>query len=69
MYIALPVDEKREYHTLAGLLMEHTQSIPQVGAQISIYDYLFEPLEVSSHRILKVKITSLKPQNDNDYEV
>jgi len=69
MYIPLPVDEKREYHTLAGLLMEHTQSIPQVGAQITIHDYLFEPLDVSSHRILKVKITPLKTAEDNDYEV
>lgn len=69
MYIALPVDEKREYHTLAGLLMEHTQSIPQVGAQIHIDNYLFEPLEVSSHRILKVRITPLKTDMDDDYEV
>lgn len=69
MYIPLPVDEKREYHTLAGLLMEHTQSIPQVGAQITIHNYLFEPLDVSSHRILKVKITPLKTAEDNDYEV
>jgi CBS domain containing-hemolysin-like protein len=69
MYIALPVDEKREYHTLAGLLMEHTQSIPQVGAQIHINNYLFEPLEVSSHRILKVKITPLDTEMDDDYEV
>ena len=69
MYIPLPVDEKREYHTLAGLLMEHTQSIPQVGAQITIHDYRFEPLDVSSHRILKVKITPLKTAEDNDYEV
>ncbi|AEX51696.1 TerC family protein [Rahnella aquatilis] len=69
MYISLPVDEKREYHTLAGLLMEYSQSIPQVGAQIPINDYLFEPLEVSSHRILKVKITPPETPSEDDYEV
>lgn len=67
MYLPLPIDEKREYHTLAGLLMEHTQRIPQVGEQLQIGDYLFEPQEVSSHRILKVKITPLKvPEPDDE---
>ncbi|AVX37572.1 TerC family protein [Yersinia massiliensis] len=68
LYLPLPIDDKREYHTLAGLLMEYTQRIPQVGEQLKIGDYLFEPLEVSSHRILKVKITPLKVP-DPDYEV
>jgi len=68
MYLPLPIDEKREYHTIAGLLMEYAQNIPQQGAQLHIDNYLFEPLEVSSHRILKVKITPLKPV-ENDYEV
>lgn len=68
LYLPLPIDDKREYHTLAGLLMEYSQRIPQVGEQLKIGDYLFEPLEVSSHRILKVKITPLKAP-DPDYEV
>ncbi|MCC3703385.1 TerC family protein [Rouxiella badensis] len=67
-YLPLPVEEKREYHTLAGLLMEHAQVIPHQGAQLYIDNYLFEPIEVNSHRILKVKITPLKPIAD-DYEV
>ncbi len=69
MYLPLTIDEKREYHTLAGLLMEHAQNIPQVGTQLPIGNYLFEPLEVSSHRILKVKITPLTSSGDDDYEV
>ena len=68
LYLPLPIDDKREYHTLAGLLMEYTQRIPKVGEQLKIGDYLFEPIEVSSHRILKVKITPLKVP-DPDYEV
>lgn len=69
MYLPLAIEEKREYHTLAGLLMEYAQNIPQVGAQLHIDNYLFEPLEVSSHRILKVKITPLSSRDNDDYEV
>jgi CBS domain containing-hemolysin-like protein len=68
LYLPLTLEEKREYHTLAGLLMEHSQRIPQEGEQLRIGDYLFEPLEVSSHRILKVKITPLSVP-EPDYEV
>lgn len=68
LYLPLPLEDKREYHTLAGLLMEHSQRIPQEGEQLRIGDYLFEPLEVSSHRILKVKITPLSVP-EPDYEV
>lgn len=28
-YVPLPLDEKREYHTIAGLLMEYLQRIPK----------------------------------------
>ncbi|MBH1928429.1 TerC family protein [Serratia rubidaea] len=68
IYLPLPLEEKREYHTLAGLLMEHCQRIPQEGEQLTIGDYLFEPLVINSHRIIKVKITPLQ-QPDPDYEV
>lgn len=65
LYLPLPIDEKREYHTLAGLLMEYSQRIPQTGEQLQIGNYLFEPLEVNSHRILKVKITPLEASEPN----
>ncbi|WP_340610559.1 TerC family protein [Xenorhabdus bharatensis] len=64
LYVPLPLDEKREYQTLAGLLMEHLQHIPQLGEQLKIGDYLFEPMEITSHRINKVKITSLKMEEE-----
>ncbi|GKX59111.1 TerC family protein [Leminorella grimontii] len=59
IYIPIEIEEKRDYHTIAGLLMEHAQRIPEVGEQIKIGDWMYEPLEVSSHRIQKVRITSL----------
>ena len=30
-YVPLPLDEKREYHTIAGLLMEYLQRIPNLA--------------------------------------
>lgn len=57
MTIPLTLDEKREYYTLAGLLMEHTQRVPQVGDELVIEGYRFKILQVESHRIVKVLIT------------
>lgn len=68
VYVPIEIEEKREYHTLAGLLMEHAQRIPEVGEQLRIGNWLYEPLEVNSHRLLKVQITSLlaKPEPDDE---
>ncbi|WP_038913476.1 TerC family protein [Dickeya zeae] len=68
MYIPLQLDEKREYHTLAGLLMEYAQKIPQEGDEVHIDNTLFRVLAVESHRIMKVLII---PETDPqpDYEV
>ena len=67
-YIPIPVEEKREYYTLAGLLMEHTEDIPSVGEIIDIGKWRFEILEVESHRILKVRILPIE-QPQTDFEV
>lgn len=67
IYVPIEIEEKRDYHTLAGLLMEHAQRIPEVGEQLKIGDWLYEPLEVNSHRLLKVQITSLaEPESDEE---
>lgn len=67
MYIELPLNEKRDYHTIAGLLMDQLQHIPQPGEELQLGDYLFRTLEVESHRVHKVKIIPLY-QRDPDYE-
>ncbi len=59
MYLHLPLDEKRDYHTLAGLLMEHMQQVPQEGEEIEIGNYLYRTLQVESHRVQKVQIIPL----------
>lgn len=58
-FVPIELDERREYHTLAGLLMEKSQHIPSVGEIIKLDDYLFEILEIDSHRIVKVKISHI----------
>ena len=63
MYIALPLDEKRDYHTIAGLLMDRLQHIPQPGDTLQLGDWLFHTLEVESHRVQKVQII---PRNQHD---
>ena len=68
-YIPLPLDEKREYHTIAGLLMEHLQRIPKAGEEVQIGLWTLKTLQVESHRVQKVQIIP-PPQNDEwDYEV
>jgi len=54
----LPLDEKREYHTLAGLMMEYLQRIPGVGETVQVGHYRLTTLAVEQHRIQKVRITS-----------
>jgi CBS domain containing-hemolysin-like protein len=65
-YIPVSLEERREYHTLAGLLMEHSQTIPKVGDAFTIDKYRFEILAMESHRIVKVLIT---PLPEPEYEV
>lgn len=55
-YVQLPYDEKRDYHTLAGLLMDSLQHIPHPGEELQIGDYLLRTLQVENHRIMKVEI-------------
>ncbi|MFP1887383.1 TerC family protein [Lonsdalea quercina] len=65
MYVPLKLEEKREFHTLAGLLMEHTQKIPAEGDEVCIDNVLFRVLSVESHRIIKVLVI---PQNEDEME-
>ena len=67
-YVPLPLDEKREYHTIAGLLMEHLQRIPTAGEEVQIGPWTLKTLQVESHRVQKVQIIP-PPQEEWDYEV
>lgn len=65
----LPLDEKREYHTIAGLLMEYLQRIPKHGEEVQVGDYLLKTLQVESHRVQKVQIIPLREDGEMEYEV
>lgn len=58
-FIDLPLEEKRDYQTIAGLLMEHLQHIPTLNESIIISKWQFTVLEVENHRIVKVKINPI----------
>ncbi|EPU4380562.1 TerC family protein [Escherichia coli] len=68
-YVPLPLDEKREYHTIAGLLMEYLQRIPKPGEEVQVGDYLLKTLQVESHRVQKVQIIPLHKDGELEYEV
>ena len=55
-YVHLPLDEKRNYHTLAGLLMDSLQHVPEEGEELQVGDYLLRTLQVENHRVQKVEI-------------
>ncbi|MNB92404.1 Hemolysin C [compost metagenome] len=68
-YVPLPLDEKREYHTIAGLLMENLQRIPQPGEEVQVGEYALKTLEVENHRVQKVQLIPLSVEEDGDYEL
>lgn len=68
-YVPIPLDEKREYHTIAGLLMEYLQRIPKTGEEVQVGDYRLKTLQVENHRVQKVQLIPLHGEEEMDYEV
>lgn len=58
-YVPLPLEDKRSYHTLAGLLMDSLQHVPAEGETLQVGDYLLRTLQVEHHRVQKVEILPL----------
>ena len=62
--IALPPhNEDADYHTVAGLIMEERQAMPDVGDHIDFYGWRFEVTEKEGQRIERVRI-SRAPEPD-----
>jgi CBS domain containing-hemolysin-like protein len=55
--------------TIAGLLMEYLQRIPQPGEEVQVGDYLIKTLQVESHRVQKVQLIPLRSEDELDFEV
>lgn len=68
-HVPLPLDDKREYHTIAGLLMEYLQHIPEQGEEVRVGDFMLKTLEVESHRVQKVQIFPVENGEAVDDEV
>lgn len=68
-YVDLPLDEKREYHTIAGLLMEYLQHIPVVGDELKVGNFLLRTLEVNNHRVQRVQIFPLRDNSLDDADL
>lgn len=48
-----------DFHTVAGLIMEELQTIPEIGDSVSYHGWRFEVLEKDGHRIERVKISRI----------
>ncbi|MDO4641334.1 MAG: TerC family protein [Neisseria sp.] len=57
-----PKEEDSDYHTVAGLIMEELQSIPDIGDFIDFHGWHFEVIEKEGQRIERVRITKLKEE-------
>lgn len=62
-----PQEEDAEFHTVAGLMMEEMQSIPEVGEYADIAGWRFEVLEKTAQRIDRIRISRL-PDEETDEE-
>lgn len=65
-HLYLPtLPEDAEYHTVAGLIMEEMQDIPDVGDTIDYAGYRFEVLSKDGHRLERVRISKIElPEAD-----
>ena len=52
-----PPAEDADFHTVAGLIMEQMQDLPEVGDCIQFHGWQFEVLEKDGHRVERVKIS------------
>jgi CBS domain containing-hemolysin-like protein len=52
--LAIPVSD--EYETLAGFIIQHHQSIPEINEEIIIKPYKFVVLKSSGNRLDEVKL-------------
>jgi CBS domain containing-hemolysin-like protein len=68
LYLPLPLNDKRDYNTVAGLLMELLQHVPAPGEEVQVGDYLLRTLEVKSHRVQKVLIVPPPPETLEEEE-
>ena len=55
-------EEDADFHTVAGLIMEELQNIPDVGDFADFHGWRFEVVEKEGQRIERVRITKLSEE-------
>ena len=56
------LEESENYETLGGLIVNHTEEIPEQGETVRIDNFTFTILEVSS---TKIELVELKVHEEN----
>lgn len=54
-----PQEEDVDYHTVAGLIMEELQSIPNEGDAVEFHGWRFEVLEKEGQKVERVKVSKI----------
>jgi CBS domain containing-hemolysin-like protein len=68
-YVPLPLDEKREYHTVAGLLMEYLQHVPQEGEEVKLTATCCARCRWRAIGCKKYRVPPAHDEDELDYEV
>lgn len=66
VYDLAPEDD--DYSTLAGLMLDRLQQLPEVGQVVECNGLRFEVMEVVERRISSVDVTRLEPQDHEDID-
>jgi putative hemolysin len=59
--LAIEVPPHRGYHTVAGLVLQHFGSVPEVGQSFELEGWRFEIVDLDGRRIDKILATKLAP--------
>jgi putative hemolysin len=57
--LAIPVPEHRDFHTVAGLVLQRFGALPEVGDRFDDQGWRFEILDLDGRRIDKILATKL----------
>lgn len=62
--LGLPHSEDMAFHTVAGLILEEMQELPEIGDHIDYHGWHFEVLEKDGHRIERIKISPIQDDEE-----
>ncbi len=57
-----PQSDDAEFHTVAGLLIEEMQKLPETGESMDYHGWRFEVLEKDGHRIERIRVSRISEE-------